>query len=383
MILPEKPLFYALNRRNPFIEAGCIDLRFSRMRIARMCLSQYKIMKVNLYFDNKEEQYMKFKYEFSSASISDIMNFIQQEAGKIGKNGPSGLGASLSLLIALRLCALMDVRTRVRRAWQEAESIAPDLVRAKDEVDFDQLRAKTWVMCTRLSVVLGSIDGDIDSLCDAAEKLVVALSAKEQGVTGRKFVPEAIALLNILIGAVRDELPEQDSVVITDEARDLIERIAVSSKETGGIAELFRGDFRSEYERMKDSLSLLENSVERVKEASRAEEKARRETEQKEVSAHSEMTPIAVVADVATNVAANDEVIPQAGEAVAYSASRPAAPPRSVQNIRSLASTIAQQAQPQPQSQPQPAQTTPLAEAAASLRSLVQKLRQSAGNIRC
>jgi len=298
---------------------------------------------------------MKFKYDLSSTSISDIMNLIQQEAGRIGKTSPPVLGAGLSLLIALRLCALMDVRARVRRAWQEAECIAPDLICAKDEGDSDQLRAKTWATCARLSIVLGSIDGDIDSLRDAAEKLAAALSAMEQRVAGEKTVAEAITLLNILIGAVRDELPEQDSIVITDEARDLIERIAASSKEIGGIADMLREHSRSEREKMEDSLSLLENGVERVKEASRTEKEARRKTGQKDVSTSGKI--------ISTAVAANDEAIPKEEKAAECFASRPAAQPQSAQ--------------------PQQAQGTTLSEAAASLRSLVQKLKQNAANIRC
>lgn len=304
---------------------------------------------------------MKFQYNISSASISDIMNSIQQGADKTDKTSPSVLGAGLSLLIALRLCALMDVRIRVRRAWQEAESIAPDLVCAKDEGDFGQLRAKTWALCTRLSIVLGSIDGDIDSLRADAERLAAALSAMEQHATGQETVIKAITLLNTLIGAACDELPEQDSVAVTDEVRDLIKRIATSSKEIGGIADMLREHSRNECVEMEDSLFRLENGVERVKEASRNEKEARRKTGQKDVSTSGKI--------MSTTVAANDKVIPKEEKAAECSASRPAAP--------------LQSAQPQPQPQPQPAQTTSLAEAAANLRSLVQKLRQNAANIRC
>jgi len=293
---------------------------------------------------------MNCKYELSSSNISDVLNSIQREAEKVGKSGTPLFGTGLALVIGLRLCLLMKIRERVRRAWLKAAGLPStfDGQVGRDDDGFDQFMATTQAMSIRLNTVLGGIDRNIENLCGDAEKLSEALSSALTD-DGRETVDMASYLLDAVVDAASEESGRRDPDEVMAEANEIIERIVASSWEIGGIIGVLRERAQSEFAQMEAGLARLEGGVERVSEACEQEKLARK-------------TVMPGLNTIAPGWAANDGkffVQPEAAASIETpvqpSGSTPVAP-------------AAEEAK----------ADVPLAQAAANLRNMMSKLKRDA-----
>ena len=183
--------------------------------------------------------------ELSLSYISARLKSIQQGISAEHKAHLPLLATGLAVAITLRLCVLMDTRSRLRRALCSTEEIphkldgvAKEPAGKYGEADPAQVIAAAEAMRVKLHAMIGNIDANIARLTADAKTLSSALmtlprlKAESGGRPGTQEM--AVALLNITVEAANDE-SEQEVIMIAPETSTLLKRIAASSRQTSAL----------------------------------------------------------------------------------------------------------------------------------------------------
>ncbi|MDR1424414.1 MAG: hypothetical protein LBI92_07415 [Azoarcus sp.] len=183
--------------------------------------------------------------ELSLSYISARLKSIQQGTSAERQAHLPLLATGLAVAITLRLCVLMDTRSRLRRALCSTEEIPHKLdglakapVGKYGEVDPARVIAAAQAMRAKLHVMIGNIDANIARLTADAKTLsgtltrLPRLKAESSGRPGTQEM--AIALLNATIEAANDE-SEQEIITIAPETSALLEHIAASARRTSAL----------------------------------------------------------------------------------------------------------------------------------------------------
>jgi len=179
--------------------------------------------------------------ELSLSYISARLKSIQQGTSAERKAHLPLLATGLAVAITLRLCVLMDTRSRLRRALCGTEEIPhklDDIARKPGgkygEADPTQVIAATEAMRAKLHTMIGNIDTNIARLTADAKTLSNALMTlpRLKAESGSKPDTQemAIALLNTTVEAANDESEQEEVITIAPETSALLDHIAASSK---------------------------------------------------------------------------------------------------------------------------------------------------------
>jgi len=164
----------------------------------------------------------------SSQFTFENMDLIQQNRTPDGKINLPKAGVGLAVLIVLRLCSLMNVRSRIWQSLKKVRAIPAKLRDVPQDMrgetnEIEEILSASEAMYKKLRMALVNANHNVDYLCEMAETLAETMSNwadKSEGIR------HAVALLSATVDSARTAESAQAPETITDDVRELISRVS-------------------------------------------------------------------------------------------------------------------------------------------------------------